>query len=152
MLLVGLCAVAMTGCGASTGGPSAHHYLALPHAACGTVSTHQLSPDTQLISASPGALGCFDAAVRTCRKASIHVTEMGVDTGTQYVLVLEPGRTPCLLTEYSQSYSANFGGSEGPVLTTSCHEVALTGSGLTLRCGGEQYLIPATVQSSAGAS
>jgi hypothetical protein len=152
MLLVGLCAVAMTGCGASTGGRAPHHDLTLPHAACGTVSTHQLSPDTQLISASPGALGCFDAAVRNCRTGSIRVTEIGVDTGTQYVFVIQSGGRPCQVTEFSQSYSANFGGSEGPVLTASCHQAALTSGGVTLRCGGAEYVIPPTAQSTTAAS
>jgi hypothetical protein len=150
-VIIGVCAVVVV-CGCATGGGVSHHQAAMPPASCGIVATHQFTSETELLSASPGALACFFGAARDCKTASIHVTEMGVDTGTQYVLALQPGRTPCQVTEYSQDYSANFGGSEGPVAMTSCDQVALTRGGLTLRCGSVDYLIPATVQSGTAAS
>lgn len=141
---IGICAATVALAPALAGCGSASPAATMPHATCGTVVTHLLSADTQLLSASPGALNCFGAAVRDCKRASIHVTEMGVDSGTQYVFVTESG-SPCRITEFSQDYSANFGGSEGPVVTTTCRTVVLVDSGTALHCSGHAYLIPATV-------
>jgi hypothetical protein len=49
------------------------------------------------------------------------------------------------VTELSQFYSANGGGSQGPVVTTSCLRTAVTGRGVALSCGGQDVLIPARV-------
>lgn len=144
-LLAGvLTAAALAGCGVSAGVLVSHHDLTLPHATCGTVITHLLGPDTQLISASRGAPGCFDAAVRGCRAASIHVTEMGVDAGTQYVFVINPGGRPCQVAAFSQSYSANFGGHESQVTTTRCSVAAVGTESVIVSCGGQKLKIPAT--------
>jgi hypothetical protein len=45
----------------------------------------------------------------------------------------------------SQDYSANFGGSAGPVITASCRVAAVSGRGVTLGCGGQDVLIPSAV-------
>jgi hypothetical protein len=118
---------------------------ALPHASCGGAVTHSLDGSTQALSADPGALTCFTAAARNCRAASIEITEMGTDTGTTFVFSIDPGGTKCQATELSQDYSANFGGSAGPVVTASCRLAAVTGRGVTLGCGGQDLLIPSTV-------
>ena len=68
---------------------------ALPRPSCGSEVTHHLDGGTRLLGADPGALTCFSAAARKCRPASIEVTEMGVDTGTDYVFTIEPGGTAC---------------------------------------------------------
>jgi hypothetical protein len=117
----------------------------MPQARCGSAVTHGLDGHTQLLRADPGALSCFSAAVRACKPGSIKVTEMGVDTGTDYVFTIEPGGTTCRVTEVSQAYSANFGGSQGPVYTTSCRRTAVTGAGVTLSCDGRDVFIPARV-------
>ena len=71
------------------------------------------------------------------------MTELGVDTGTDYIFTIEsggctvPGRR-----ESSNFYSANFGGSTGPVTTTSCLRTAVTGRGVSLSCGGQDVQIP----------
>ena len=122
-----------------------HHPAVLPRASCGSASTHFLSSDTQLLGADPGSLTCFVRAARNCRSASLAVTAMGVDTGTDYVFIIEPGRTSCPVTEQSQDYSANFGGSQGPVSTVACRRTAVTRSGVALSCGGRDVLIPARV-------
>lgn len=49
------------------------------------------------------------------------------------------------MSELSQDYSANFGGSAGPVITTSCRLGAVTGHGVTLGCGRQDVLIPAAL-------
>src|SRR6185437_16422932 len=90
---------------------------ALPRATCGTAVTHSLNAATRLLSAGNGALSCFETAVRHCRTASLAVTEMGVDTGTSYVFAVAPGGAGCPVTELSQAYSANFGGTRGDVTT-----------------------------------
>jgi hypothetical protein len=118
---------------------------ALPHASCGRAVTHLLDSSTQGLSADPGALGCFSTAARRCSAASIEVTEMGVDTGANYVFTIEPGKTPCQVAETSQWYSANFGGSTGRVTSMPCRLTAMTGRGVMLNCGGQDVLIPAVV-------
>ena len=142
-VIVGACAAIAAAAAALAGWGPAQPTVSMPHATCGTVITHLLSADSQLVSASRGALTCFDAAARNCRAASIQVTQLGVDTGTQYVFAVEPGRSPCRLIEYSQSWSAGVGGRKGPVRTTDCRQLALTRSGVALRCAGQDYLIPA---------
>ena len=69
---------------------------------------------------------------------------MGVDTGTDHVFSIEPGRTPCQVTETSEAYSANFGGSHSAVSTTRCRLTAVTGTGVELNCGGGDEQIPAS--------
>ena len=98
---------------------------------------------TQLLGADPGALTCFVRAARECRPASLGVTELGVDTGTEYVFIIEPGKASCQVTEQRQDYSANFGGSQGAVSTVPCRRTAVTRGGVALRCGGRDVLIPA---------
>jgi hypothetical protein len=124
---------------------------AAPPAACGSASTHNLNGQTQLLSADHGALTCFDAAARACRPASLHVSAFGVDTGTDYTFTTESGESgesggpSCRVTEQSNFYSANGGGSTGPVTTTSCLRTAATGEGVSLSCAGQDVLIPAQV-------
>ncbi len=121
------------------------HATALPKASCGSAVTHSVDGGTQLLSADPGAPGCFSKAAAACRAGSIAVTEMGTDIGTDYVFTVEPGGTACQVTEASQDWSVNFGGSQGPVNTTSCRRTSVTGRGVTLSCGGQDVLIPARV-------
>ena len=127
--------------GCSGGGQPA----ALPRATCGSATTHFLDAATQFLSADKGSLGCFETAARHCRAASLAVTEMGTDTGTSYVLTVEPGGTVCQVTELSQAYSVNFGGSQGTVTTTACRVAGVTTAGVTLGCAGRSVLVPAQV-------
>jgi len=117
---------------------------ALPKATCGRVSTHGLGAATRILSADKGALNCFHVAARACKTASIAVTEMGVDTGTNHVFAVEPGKK-CAVTELSQSYSANFGGSRGKIGAVRCSVATVTSGGVTLACAGQRLLIPAAV-------
>jgi hypothetical protein len=121
------------------------HRTALARASSGSAVTHFLTADTHVLSARPGALSCFIKAARSCRSASLGVTEMGVDTGTSYLFLIEPGNTSCRVTELRQSYSANFGGSKGAVISVPCHATTVTGRGVALRCAGRRVLIPARV-------
>jgi hypothetical protein len=118
---------------------------ALPHASCGSASTHFLSSDTRILRADPGALACFVRAARECRSASLGVTELGVDTGTDYVFTIAPGGTSCQVTEERQDYSANFGGSQDAVTTVPCRRTAVTGTGVALNCGGRDVVVPRKV-------
>jgi hypothetical protein len=118
---------------------------ALPQASCGEAGTHKLSSTTRFFRAGKGTLSCFATAVRQCQSASIAVTEMGVDTGTRYVFAVVPGKAPCQATEWSQAYSASFGGSRKfKVVVTACSAAAGT-DGVLLGCGGRHLLIPVTV-------
>ena len=129
----------------TTGHPTTGTPTALPQASCGGATTHQLSGATQVFRADAGALSCFAAAARQCQSASIAITEMGVDTGTKYVFAIAPGKANCPATEWSQRYSANFGGSKQfKVVVTHCSTAARP-DGVTLGCGGQDILIPATV-------
>lgn len=118
---------------------------ALPKATCGRASTHGLGAATRILSADTGALSCFHVAARACKTASIAVTEMGVDTGTNHVFAIEPGTKKCAVTELSQSYSANFGGKKGKIGSIQCSVAAVSGGGVTLACAGQRLLIPAAI-------
>lgn len=118
---------------------------ALPKATCGRASTHGLGAATRILSADKGALSCFHVAARACKTASIAVTEMGVDTGTNHVFAVAPGGKKCAVTELSQSYSANFGGSKGKIGATRCSVAAVTSGGVALACAGQRLFIPAAV-------
>jgi len=124
---------------------SGHHAKALPRATCGTASTHFLTGNTQMLSADRGALTCFLKAARECKHASLGVTEMGVDTGTEYVFAITPGTPACQVTEQRQDYSANFGGSQSAISTVQCRTTAVTRTGVALSCRGRNVLIPANV-------
>jgi len=121
------------------------HQTAAPTASCGSAWTHAVNGQTHLLGADRGALTCFDTAARACKPASLHVTELGVDTGYDYVFTIESGGASCRVTESSNFYSANGGGSTGPVTTTSCLRTAVTGGGVSLSCAGQDVLIPAKV-------
>lgn len=136
-----MAALGMAAAGCSVSGPPA----TLPHATCGSASTHFLNAGTQLLSADKGALTCFGIAARHCKAASIAITEMGTDTGSNYVFAIQPGGTACRVTELSQSYSANFGGSTSTISTTRCRVADAAGAGIRLSCAGQAVLIPATV-------
>lgn len=119
----------------------------LPKASCGSAVTHRLDTSTTIITAQPGALACFNTAARSCGPASIQLVEMGVDTGTTYVFRIEPGGAACQAVESSQDYSANFGGSTSQVSSLTCSKITATTKGVTLTCGGQDVLIPATSSS-----
>jgi hypothetical protein len=138
-----VCAVVVTAVGAllvtRQGSP---HASALPHVNCGSADTRQLGAGTRVLEADHGALNCFSAAARTCKAATLDVRETGVDTGTDHVFSIEPGKTPCQVTETSQAYSANFGGSHSAVSTTHCRLAAVTVTGVELSCDGGDEQIP----------
>lgn len=140
-----ICAV-IAAVGASLAGcRNSQHEAALPHASCGSASTHFLTGHTHLLHADPGALTCFVRAARECKTASLRIIEMGVDTGTDYVFAIKPGKTSCQFSAQTQYYSANFGGSQSAVRAVSCRRTAVTSSGVALRCGHKEVLIPANV-------
>jgi len=116
----------------------------LPDPTCGAAAAHLVNGVTPFFQAPPATLACFSTAARECKAASIAVVENGVDTGTSYVFVIEPGGTPCRVTELTQDYSANFGGSLGSVSSTPCRRTAVTARGVVLKCGGPDILIPAS--------
>jgi hypothetical protein len=143
-IIIGAVVVAVVGAAAGAWQTS-HHPAALARATCGSASAHFVTSQTRLLRAAPGALTCFVRAARDCRPASLRVTGMGVDTGTDYVFIIEPGTGPCQVAEQSQGYSANFGGSKGPVSIVACIRTAVTRNGVALNCGGRGVLIPAKV-------
>ena len=149
LIIIGCAVVAAAATLAVTWPSGAHatgqHWTALPKASCGSATTHGVNGDTQVFVADPGALTCFGVAARGCKSASVEVNEFGVDTGTTYVFIVEPGGTACQVTELSQYYSANGGGSTGPLQAVTCLRTAVTGAGVTLACSGQDVLIPAAV-------
>jgi len=137
--------VAATGALVITSCSTTQHPATLPQVNCGAAWTHFVNSDSQFFGADHGTLTCFNTAARECRPATIHVTEMGVDTGTDLTFTIKPGGTSCQVIEQSQYYSANGGGSHGPVLTTACHRTTVTSRGVSLTCSGQAVLIPAKV-------
>jgi hypothetical protein len=152
-IAAGVCAVAviaagaLAGCGASQPGAS-ERAKTLARVDCGSAATRFLDGSTRLLSADPGARRCFDAAVTHCQAATITVTTMGVDAGTRYVFVIEAGTHPCQVTEQRQFYLVSGGPHHGPVTTVTCQRAAATASAVTLTCGSQQLLIPASVSHS----
>jgi len=118
---------------------------ALPKASCGSALTHGLNSRTQLLRSDPGALSCFRTAAKACKTAGLAVTEMGVDTGTSDVIIVEPSGADCRVTLWQQGYSANGGGSKSKVSATPCHLGTVTNADVRLSCAGENLLIPAKV-------
>jgi hypothetical protein len=112
----------------------------LPQASCGWIGYDGGSGKPY--SQDPGALTCFNAAAQACKPGSIGLHELGADTTTSEVYSIVPGGTPCQVTGASQTYFAS-GDHTGPVTTESCHITAVTGSGVTLSCAGEDFLVPA---------
>jgi hypothetical protein len=119
----------------------------LPDGSCGTTVSHNLGGATQMLSESDaGVLGCFSAAARGCKAASIGVTEMGIDSGAKYVFVIRSGGSPCEMTELSQSYGYTGGNlSTGSIISVPCRRAAVTVSGVLLSCARLDVLIPAAV-------
>lgn len=138
--------------GSAIGVRAYEHRMDLPHPTCGSAGTHNLDSRTQLLSADPGTLTCFHAAAKSCKAASIEVTEMGVDAGTDDVFVIKPGGRPCQATAFSQFYIFTGQLHRNPVTSTSCRLTAVTDRGVTLSCGGQQILIPTTVSRGEAAS
>jgi hypothetical protein len=141
--VVGVAAVVVVG--SAIGVRAYEHRMDLPRPSCGSAGTHDLDRSTQLLSADPGALACFHAAAKSCRAASIEVGEGGVDTSTGYVFVITPGGRPCQVTEFSQFSFFTGQLHRNPVTSTRCRIAAVTAQGVTLGCGGQQLLVPATV-------
>ena len=106
---------------------------------------HFLTSHTQLLSADPGSLTCLAQAARVCRSASIGITEMGVDSGTDYVFIVTRAKPSCQVTKQRQDYSANFGGSQSAVTAVPCRRIAATPGGVTLKCSRQNVLLPARV-------
>jgi hypothetical protein len=147
-IIIGAVVLVGAGAAAATWRTSQHqrqHQATLALATCGSAITHFLTADTQILSADRGALTCFVLAARHCRPASLQVTVMGTDTGTQYLFRIDPGSSSCRVTEQRQDYSANFGGSRGQVTTLPCRLIAVSITGVMLESGGREVLIPATV-------
>jgi len=145
-LITAVCAAAVIAGEVLAGCGNSHGAVMLPQVSCGSAATHALNDRTQLLSASPGALPCFDAAARKCRAASISVVAMGVDAGTHYVFMIKPGTDPCQITERSQFYLVSGGMRRGPVITRHCRVGAVTARGVSLSCDGQPpLLVPVTV-------
>jgi hypothetical protein len=144
-VVIGVAAVVVVVAAVLTGLRLSDRQAVLPQATCGSAATHFLDAQTQLLAADHGALTCFHTAAVSCRSASIKVVDIGVDTGTDYVFVIEPGGLPCQVTELRQAFSANFGGSHGRVSRVSCRRLAAAASGVDLSCEGQRVLIPAKV-------
>ena len=74
------------------------------------------------------------------------MTTVGVDAGIRYEFAIEPGTYPCQVTEQRQFYLVSGGPPHGPVTTSACQRATATADGVTLTCGRQQFLIPATVR------
>jgi hypothetical protein len=136
-------AAGTAGCSSSSG------TAVLPAASCGSAVTHGVTASTQVLGLQPASsLRCFTAAARHCTHASLLVTDMGTDTGTDDLFTITTAAgapSTCAVTEASQGYSANFGGSTSPVQTTHCTIATVARQGVTLSCAGQPILIPAAV-------
>lgn len=79
---------------------------------------------------------CFWQAYQQCQTASMHVTFMGVDAGTQHVFTLQKQQNGCQVVDTSQFYNVNFGGSHSKPETNVCASLTRTQSALHFsQCG-----------------
>jgi hypothetical protein len=144
----------LAGCSAAAQGASeraaVQRAVTLPGVSCGSAVTRFQDGRAELQSANPGALGCFDAAVRHCRAARITVTVMAVDTGSHENFVVKPRSGSCMVIEQSQFYSVSGGIRRGPVRTARCQPVGTTTPGGTLNCNGKTTVFPAGAATAAG--
>lgn len=86
---------------------------------------------------------CFVQAYHQCKAMSLLVTRHGVDTGTHFTYTITPHGSSCQIGVASQSYSANFGGSVGPVMTSTCGGLTANQDTLVLvQCQGPDVTIP----------
>ncbi len=129
-------------------------------AACGTTKgPGQQPPSCGALSLSPGPQAqyvssydgkrvkdveqCFVQAHQQCKAMALLVTEHGTDTGTNTTYTVAPHGASCQIVASSQAYSANFGGSTGPVITTTCQGLTETTEALVIGpCQGQDVLIP----------
>lgn len=114
---------------------------------CGTL-TLSLGPQQQYAANYDGHRvkaieQCFVQAYHQCKAMSLLVTRHSVDTGTHYTYTITPYGASCQIIEASQSYSANFGGSEGPVVTSTCGGLTTNQDTLVIvDCQGQDVTIP----------
>lgn len=87
---------------------------------------------------------CFVHAYHQCKAMSLLVTVHGVDTGTHYTYTITPHGSSCQISASAQNYSANFGGSQGPVTTSTCGGLLIeTADTLVIgTCQGQEGTIP----------
>jgi len=96
----------------------------------------------------PGATqaeACFTRAYEHCSRADLTFTLIAVDVGTIHSLRLQPEGAICAVSDVTQGYSANFGGSRGPLRFYACVGLAQHDGGLLVKsCGAEgDVLVPA---------
>jgi len=86
---------------------------------------------------------CFVQAYRQCQNASMSVTWMEVDTGTDETLTVVPQNNQCQIISASQPYGV---GIHTPQITTdTCQGLTLTSDTLVVkRCGNGDVIIPRT--------
>jgi hypothetical protein len=143
-------AALLTACGAAKGaasqGPSSPAPAKHP-SSCGSAVTHGLSASTQVLLATKGVLSCFSAAAAACKPASIHMTVMGVDAGTNVVFTIDAGGKPasCAVTETSQFYMVPTPPKKEPVQVTHATVITVTSKGVLLSSEGQRILIPSAV-------
>jgi hypothetical protein len=113
---------------------------------CGSVSA-LLNSGGAPSGAMPQPMACFLAAYTACTPATLDFTAHGVDTGITHTFSLQrSGTGKCAVADDAQTYSANFGGSHGPLQHYACTGVlAHDGALIVQGCGSEgDITIPAT--------
>jgi hypothetical protein len=116
---------------------------------CGSVSALLVSGSASdgASGAMPRPMACFLAAYAVCTPKTLGFTAHGVDTGVTHTFSLQrSGAGRCAVADDAQTYSANFGGSHGPVQHFACAGVlARDGALIVQGCGAEGNItIPAT--------
>lgn len=80
---------------------------------------------------------CFWNAYQHCHTATLTVHQMGVDTGTTSMFIVDQQQGQCVLTDTVQSYNANFGGSQSSFTTYTCAALIRRGNDLRFTGCGE---------------
>ena len=147
-LIVVCLALFCAGCGQSATGNVAHlpTQPATPAAKihCGAI-TAALGAGTTSDPKVLQAEACFIHAYARCDRADLVFTTIAVDVGVIHTFRLQPAGTICMVNDTAQGYSANFGGSHGPLRFYACAGLAQQDGGLLIRsCGTEgNIFVPA---------
>ncbi len=94
---------------------------------------------------------CLWRAYQHCKPATLEYFIPELDIGTQHNLTVQPGKHGCTVSDASQGYSDNGGGSRSPVVTYPCGGLRQQYGGLLFYgCGAEDNLFIAHISAIVG--
>lgn len=120
---------------------------ALPTATCGRAGVRQYSATVSTsYDWDPGALACFHRSALVCA-GSVDVVDMGVDSGTDDVVVLHRSGAGCVARVAEQSYVLD---RKSPITRFDCDRIEVAATGETVFCvGGKRFILESSPRDAA---